>query len=196
MKGEIEVVGEAATGGEALEKVAQLRPHVVLMDVRLSDANGIDCTRQIKESMPEVAVILLTAYENRAYIAQAVRAGVSGYLLKDVSLELLLETVKAARSGGALFKGSLLRTALGSLSEARSRRGYESSTLVGIPTKREQEVLELLVRGFTNKEIGTQLHITELTVKKHMASIAGKLGARNRSEAAVRAIQEGLVPLN
>jgi len=184
------------------------------MDVRMPAMDGIETTRRVKETCPEVAVVMLTMHEHDAYVIDAVRAGAVGYLLKDASRDLLLHTVRAARSGGTLIKSSLLRRALGGhpevgeanelghdpvMEEGNGRGG--GSAKLGPPsmpaprgvTPREMEVLELVALGKTNKEIGQALYIAEVTVKKHVVSIIGKMGAGNRSEAAVRAVRAGMV---
>lgn len=212
--GEVEVVGEASNCSEAVQKVTDLKPDVVLMDVRMPEVDGIEATRRVKEAHPDVAVVMLTMYDHDVYVMEAVRAGAVGYLLKDASRDLLLHTVRAARCGGTLIKTSLLRAALGGRAEGRSQAvepgqwsslsemadrdespAAPSSRMRGLRvlTAREMEVLELLAQGQTNKEIGQALHIGELTVKKHVATIIHKLGASNRSGAAVRAVQAGLV---
>lgn len=223
---EIEVVGEASSAGEALQAVEQLRPDVVLMDIRMPDMDGLEATRRIKESHAEVAVVMLTIYDHDAYVIEAVKAGAVGYLMKDASRELLVYTLKAARSGGALVKSSLLRAAMDRFGEGRMDRfgeGREEDGGPGQPpvrpgspirgpgapapalptpfsrgtpkglTPRELEVVGLVAQGKTNKEIGQALHIAELTVKKHVASILDKLGVRNRSGAAAWAVQAGLL---
>jgi DNA-binding NarL/FixJ family response regulator len=211
---EIEVVGEAGNGAEAVQKAGDLKPQVVLMDVRMPEIDGIEATRRIKAAYPDTAVVMLTMYDHDVYVIEAVRAGATGYILKDASRELLLHTVKAARSGGSLIKSTLLLTALGGPAPERNRSPEldqpvqvgdveegakpEEHGLPPIPnhkglTNREMEVLELLTQGKTNKEIGQVLWITELTVKKHVASIIAKLHASNRSDAAVRAVRGGLL---
>ncbi|MBI4235894.1 MAG: response regulator transcription factor [Chloroflexi bacterium] len=209
----LELVGEAVTGAEAVEKATELEPDVVLMDVRMPVMDGIEATRRIKEAHPALAVVMLTLYEHDRYVIEAVRAGASGYLLKDASRDLLVHTIGAAHTGVTLVKSSLLRRALehgwgGSLSgdEAAETEGVGAEGRLGPPnagmashanapglTRRELEVLDLLAQGKTNKGIGQALWITEMTVKKHVASVIAKLGASNRSDAAVRAVRSGLV---
>ena len=212
---EVEVVGEASNCVEAVQRVADLKPDVVLMDVRMPEVDGIEATRRVKEAHPDVAVVMLTMFDHDLYVMEAVRAGAVGYLLKDTSRDLLLHTVRAARCGGTLIKSSLLRTALsgrvggrcpapepgqassllnmGEGGKVPSAPSYPPMRALSGLTAREMEVLELLAQGQTNKEIGQALHIGELTVKKHVATIIHKLGAPNRSAAAVRAVQSGLV---
>lgn len=193
---DIEVVAEAGDGLEALEKVKEYRPQVVLMDLRMPNLNGIEATRRIKSQLPSTSVIVLTIYDNDAYVVDAVRAGAGGYLLKDASKELLIHTIRAVNSGGMLIKTSLLREAMLSLSDAAGDRLKEKpgdSTALDELTPREREVLRLVIRGRSNKEIGQALIISEDTAKKHVQTIMLKLGVSDRTQAAVKAVRAGLV---
>ncbi len=212
---DLEIIGDACDGSEAIQKADSLGPDVVLMDIRMPDMDGVETTCQIKKQHPEIAIIMLTMYEHDAYIIKAVRAGAVGYLLKDASRDLLLHTVKAARSGGTLIKSSLLQVALRELPDGKSEGKSESlvTTLeknqsteerpgkscyptMQIPlglTDRELEVLDLLSKGLTNREIAQKLCISELTVKKHVASVINKLGVNNRSGAAVWAVRNNYI---
>jgi len=191
----IEIVGEASDGVEAVAVVAEKKPNVVLMDIRMPNMDGIEATRCIKDEHPSTAVIVLTMYDNDANVIDAVQAGASGYLLKDVSRELLLHTVRTVSSGATLIKTDLLYEAISSLVASRERQQSGVSSTEGLETltPREQEVLKLVVDGRTNKEIGKELGIVEDTVKKRMKSILVKLGATNRASAAVKATRAGLI---
>jgi len=191
----IEIVGEASDGAEAVAIVAEKKPNVVLMDIRMPNMDGIEATRHIKDEHPSTSVIVLTMYGNDAYVIDAVQAGASGYLLKDASRELLLHTVRTVSSGATLIKADLLYEAISSLVASRERQQSGVSTTGDLETltPREQEVLKLVVDGHTNKKIGKQLGIAEDTVKKRMKSILIKLGASNRASAAVKATRAGLI---
>lgn len=197
--GDIAVVGQAGDGLEAVAQVAEHRPQVVLMDLRMPSMDGLEATRRIKREFPETSVIVLTVYEKDAFVVGAVRAGASGYLLKDASRELLIHAIHAAQSGGMLIRSSLLRQAMAQFDEAKD--ADFGLPLPGVGdlepgdplTTREQEVLCLLVEGSTNKEIGQALFMSEDTVKKHVQSIIAKLGTSDRTQAAVRAVRLGLV---
>jgi len=191
----IEIVGEASDGAEAVAVVAEKKPNVVLMDIRMPNMDGIEATRCIKDEHPSTAVIVLTMYDNDANVIDAVQAGASGYLLKDTSRELLLHTVRTVSSGATLIKTDLLYEAISSLVASRERQqsGVSSTEDLETLTPREQEVLKLVVDGRTNKEIGKELGIVEDTVKKRMKSILVKLGATNRASAAVKATRAGLI---
>ena len=192
----LEIVGEACDGLEAVAKVAELEPDVVLMDVVMPNLDGIRATERIKAERPSTVVIMLTIYANDAYVIDAIRAGASGYLLKDVSRDLLIHTIRAATSGGTLIKTSLLSEAISGLigPNGKQRRGDSLSTNDHDElTIREQEVLRLVAEGRTNKEIGRALSIAEDTAKKHVQSIIGKLGASDRTHATLKAARAGLI---
>ena len=192
----VEVVGEASDGAEAVAVVAEKEPNVVLMDIRMPNMDGIEATRRIKDKHPSISVIVLTMYDNDAHVIDAVRAGASGYLLKDTSRELLLHTIRTVSSGATLIKTNLLYEAISSLVTSRNghqKPGVSASEGLEALTGREQEVLELVVDGRTNREIGRELGITEDTVKKHMQSILAKLDATSRTSAIAKATRAGIV---
>ena len=192
----IEVVAEANDGFEAIEKANEHQPDVVLMDLRMPNLDGLEATRRIKRQLPATSVIVLTVYDNNAYIVDAVRAGAGAYLLKDTSKDLLIHTIRAVSSGATLIKTNLLYEAMSSL--VASKNGSQKSgvsTIEGLEalTRREQEVLKLVAAGRTNKGIGKELSIAEYTVKKHMQSIIAKLNASGRTEAAMKATRAGII---
>jgi len=192
----IEVVGEASSGLEAVTRTGELRPNVVLMDIVMPNLDGLEATRRIKKQYPSTAVIMLTIYADKAFVIDAVQAGAGGYLLKDASRDLLCHTIRAVSSGGILIKTSLLREAVATLLDsAMEQQKGATRVLSGMEefTPREQEVLKLLTDGRTNKEIGKELNIAEETVKKHVQTIIAKLGASDRTQAAVKAMRIGLV---
>jgi DNA-binding NarL/FixJ family response regulator len=193
----IEIVGEAGDGAEAVKMVAEKEPNVVLMDIRMPSMDGVQATRRIKQRSPATAVIVLTMYDTDAYVVDAVRAGASGYLLKDAPRELVLDTIRAVNSGASLIKTSLLTEAISSL--VQSQKGYQPVE-EGSPegciehlTAREREVLKLAALGQSNKEIARELSITQDTVKKHMQSILGKLHASSRIQAVIQATRAGII---
>lgn len=196
MAPDIEVVAEAADGFDAIEKAKELKPNVILMDLHMPRMDGLEATRRLKAQVPSSTVIVLTIYDNDAYIVDAVRAGAGGYLLKDTSKDLLIHTIRAVNSGGMLIKSSLLREAVLSLADAklnvqgRGKLGGHSG-LTGL-TARERDVLRLVAGGLSNREIGDALSISEDTSKKHVQVIMGKLGVSDRTQAAVKAVRAGL----
>lgn len=192
---DIEVVGEASDGLEAIDKANEHQPHVVLMDIRMPNLDGLEATRRIKSQLPGVLIIVLTVYDNDAYIIDAVSAGAGGYLMKDASKDLLLHAIRAVNSGGMLIKTSLLREAFISLANATGAQIKEKSsgfTMLDGLTQREREVLQLMVQGQSNKEIGRDLSISQDTAKKHVQAIIAKLGVSDRTQAAVKAVRAGL----
>jgi len=193
---DIEVVAEAGDGLEAIEKAKEHRPHVVLMDLRMPNLDGLTATRRIKSQFASMSVIVVTIYDNDAYVVDAIRAGAGGYLLKDASKDLLLHTIRAVNSGGMLIKTSLLRKAMLDLADAsggQSSRKYVRSKARNGLTAREHAVLHLVIQGQTNKEIGGTLCISEDTAKKHVQSILSKLDVSDRTQAAVKAVRAGIV---
>ena len=194
--GDIEVVGEAANGSEALRMVKELKPDVALMDIAMPIMDGLEATRRIKSQLASTSVIVLTVYDNDAYIVDAVRAGAGGYLLKDASRDLLVHTIRAVNSGGTLIKTSLLRQAILSTADAtgdQSKKKHIDATAPNSLTPRERDVLRLVIEGQSNKEIGRALSISEDTAKKHVQTILSKLGVSDRTQAAVKAVRAGLV---
>ena len=192
----VQIVGEASDGAEAVAMVAEKKPDVVLMDIRMPNMDGVEATRQIKDKYPSTAVIVLTMYDSDAYVIDAVRAGASGYLLKDASRELLLHTIRTVSSGTTLIRTDLLFEAISSLIHPKQAfQETEVSTIQALEelTPREREVLQLVTEGHTNKEIGKELGITEDTVKKHMQSILAKLDTTNRACALAKVTRAGFI---
>ncbi|MBI2863111.1 MAG: response regulator transcription factor [Chloroflexi bacterium] len=189
---ELQVVGEVADGIEVLEVAAALQPNVVLMDVRMPRIDGLEATRQLKAKYPSIAVIMMTSYDDEPLVIDAVQAGAAGYLLKDVSRDLLRHTIKAVASGGILIKGVLLRKAIDSLIRVRQPAAPDGEVVEEL-TLREQEVLKLVAEGSTNKDIADSLSLAEVTVKKHVQSIIAKLRASDRTHAAITGLRIGLI---
>jgi DNA-binding NarL/FixJ family response regulator len=185
---EIEVVGEAASGEEAIHVVAETKPDIVFMDVRMPGMNGIQATRQIRENNPDTKIILFTIDESRASVAEAIQAGVSGYLLKDASVGELINAARQAMAGKAVIHPSLTQAFI------------EEVQLVDRPSSpeaplspREVEILQKIAYGATTKEVADQLGISFHTVKTHLERIFEKLGANDRAQAVAIAIRQGLV---
>jgi DNA-binding NarL/FixJ family response regulator len=194
---DIEVVAEATDGLEAVDKSLETQPDVVLMDLRMPSLDGLEATKRIKSQLSSTAVIVLTIYDNDAYIVDAVRAGAVGYLLKDTTRDLLIHAIRAVTSGGMLVKPSLLREAMASLSNGTTGEHHKgkSGAISHLDdlTRRERDVLRLVVLGRSNKEIGQELSISEDTAKKHVQTIMLKMGVSDRTQAAVKAVRAGLV---
>jgi DNA-binding NarL/FixJ family response regulator len=183
-------VGEATNGAEALRACEQLAPNLVLMDVRMPDMDGLTATAQIKAAYPNVSVIIVTMHENADYLAQALRAGASAYLLKDVGRAQLLDTIQQVFEGGA-FLNSKVMTQL--LTKMFRPQGQDAGMPLETLTARERDVLQLIVQGKTNREIAAALVVSPGTVKQHVEHILSKMGVSDRTQAAVRALQLGLV---
>jgi DNA-binding NarL/FixJ family response regulator len=189
---DIDVVGEAVDGLDAVQSVARCRPHVVLMDVRMPRMDGIEATRQIC-SMPDAPrVLVLTTFDLDTYVYSALRAGASGFLLKDAPPEQLIEAVDVVARGDALLAPSITRLLI---DEVARRPALDPAEVRGLDdlTEREHEVLILVARGLSNSEIAERLYLGEATVKTHVGRVLGKLGIRDRVQAVVLAYESGLI---
>ncbi|MFI6458038.1 response regulator [Streptosporangium amethystogenes] len=188
---DIEVVGEAADGREAVARTAELRPDVVLMDVRMPVMDGLAATREIMESTgPTPRILILTTFDLDDYVYEALRAGASGFLLKDASAQQLAEAVRVLAAGEALLAPSVTRRLIAEFARVGPRR--PRARLDDI-TERETEVLALIARGRSNQEIAAELILSEQTVKTHVGRILAKLNLRDRAQAIVHAYETGLV---
>ncbi|HZF59740.1 MAG TPA: response regulator transcription factor [Rubrobacter sp.] len=181
---DIQVVGEASDGREALEMARELVPDVVLMDLLMPVMDGIAATEEIRRALPEVEVIALTSVLEDASVTDAIRAGAIGYLLKDTNVEELHRAVRGAAEG---------RVQLAPEAAARLMREVRAPESPEALTARETEVLELLARGHANKQIASSLYVSEKTVKAHVSAILKKLGVQSRTQAALHAVETGLV---
>ena len=187
----IEVVAEASNGEEALAQAKRYRPDVILMDVRMPVLDGVAATRRIGEAMPECRVILLTTFDDDEYVFEGLRAGAVGYLLKDVPSPKLLEAIEAAARGDSFLQPSVAAKVVAEFTRLSDRPA--PSPLVEPLSGRELEIMALVATGASNKEIAAQLFIAEGTVKNHVTNILGKLGVRDRTQAALKARELGLV---
>ena len=189
---DLEVVGEAADGAAAVELVEQVRPDVVLMDVRMPVVDGIEGSRRVLAASPQTKVVILTTFGEDEYLEGALRAGVSGFLLKVSPPEQLIEAVRAVAAGGGLLDPSVTLRVIESFAAAPPGR-VQRSALLDTLTAREKDVLALLARGLSNAEIAADLYLGEATVKTHVSSLLMKLGLRDRVQAVVAAYETGLV---
>jgi DNA-binding NarL/FixJ family response regulator len=190
----IRVVGEASNGAEAVERARQMRPDVVLMDVRMPKLDGVAATRRVREMCPDVQVIILTTFDDDEYVFDGLRAGAVGYLLKDVPSEQLAEAIRAAARGEAFIQPSVTRKVVAEftrLAEREHRR--REQPLVEPLSARELEVLALLAEGLSNQEIANRLTIAPGTVKNHVSNVLSKLSVRDRTQAILRAQEIGLL---
>ncbi|MET9057152.1 response regulator transcription factor [Streptomyces antibioticus] len=191
---DIEVVGEAVNGREAVERVRELSPDVVLMDIRMPELNGIEATREIVAADGSAKVLVLTTFDLDEYVYQALRAGASGFLLKDASARQLADGVRVVASGEALLAPSVTRRLITEFSKlAEVPRLAPAQASYGDLTERETEVLVLIAHGLSNVEIAGRLVVAESTIKTHVSRILVKLGLRDRTQAAVFAYEARLV---
>ena len=192
---DIEVVGEAVNGREAVDRVRELAPDVVLMDIRMPELNGIEATREIIAANSTAKVLVLTTFDLDEYVYQALRAGASGFLLKDASARQLADGVRVVASGEALLAPSVTKRLITEFSKlSDSPRPMQSAMAAyGDLTERETEVLVLIAQGLSNAEIAEQLVVAESTIKTHVSRILVKLGLRDRTQAAVFAYEARLV---
>ncbi|HVN52905.1 MAG TPA: response regulator transcription factor [Anaerolineaceae bacterium] len=201
---DIEVIGQAADGCEALQKVEETHPDVVLMDVRMPVMDGIVATRELSLRFPEIGVIILTTFENDEFVFEGLKAGARGYLLKDISSEEMAQAVRTVAAGKALIQPSVTRKVLMEFSRLASASSTSPSDAGRLPdtkhsslpeplTSREREVLRALARGFSNREIAQELFITEGTVKNHVSNLFAKLEVRDRTQAVLKAQELGIL---
>jgi DNA-binding NarL/FixJ family response regulator len=189
---DLEVVGEAADGHEALTQAAALRPDVVLMDIRMPRMDGVEATSRLTASPSSPRVLILTTYDLDEYVFGALRAGASGFLLKDASRDRLLEAIRVVHAGEALLSPSITRRLIEDYA-SRTEPLRPPAKLSADLTPRERETLLLVARGLSNPEIAAHLVVTEATVKSHIGSMFAKLQLRDRAQAVVFAYENGFV---
>lgn len=189
---DFELAGEAATGTEVLERVAELEPDIVLMDLHMPVLNGIEATRRIKELHPAVKVIVLTSFSDHDHVLPAVKAGARGYLLKDIEPDELAKAIRRVHAGKVEVHPEVAGLLMESIAEPGGAAPEKAATPFDELTAREREVLRLIASGLSNKEIAEALHIAEKTVKTHVSHVLAKLGLTDRTQAAILAVKHGL----
>lgn len=182
---EIQVIGTAYSGEEAIEKANKLKPDIILMDIRMPGIDGIEATKIIKSNNPSIQIIAISVYEEDELVIQMFQAGAVGYILKDISLENLVKAIKNVYKGNTMINPGVSRKLVRMLTEDKN-----TDTVL---TPREVEILRELARGKSNKEIGEKLYLSESTVKTHISHIFQKIGVRSRSEAIIYAVKKGLI---
>ena len=200
---DMEVVGEASTGSEALQKSRSLRPDLVLMDVEMPEMDGLSATRQLKEELPTISVLVLTSHDNPDYLLEAVQAGAAGFLLKESALQQVASAIRTVMNGEPLLDQALAVQLLRRLSPQMEAAGSDESQrneelrskVLEALTDRELQILDLLSSGMSNQQIAQQLFLSLSTVKTHVHRIISKLEVSDRTQAAVRAIKLGLVTI-
>lgn len=194
---DIDAVGEARDGNEAIAKARELHPDVVLMDIRMPHLNGIEATRVIREdpALASTHVLILTTFDQDEYVYDALAAGASGFLLKDSDPDEIAAAVRVVAAGDALIQPSITRRLVETFVQSRPHRsfGISSGLVLSALTDREREILRLVARGLSNEEIGAELFISPATVKTHLARIMSKLDAHDRAQLVVIAYESGLV---
>ena len=191
----MEVVGEAGDGAEAVEAVRRLRPDVALMDIRMPRLDGVAATRALlRGAVPiQTRILILTTFHLDDYVTESLRAGASGFLLKEATGDQLVEAVRVVSSGDAMLAPSVTRRLLERMSEDSAEGTDDGREIRDLLSAREVDVLLLVARGLSNAEIGAKLHLAETTVKSHVQSMLAKLGVRDRLQAAIAAYDSGLV---
>jgi DNA-binding NarL/FixJ family response regulator len=192
---DIELVGQASDGTEAVEKAAESLPDVVLMDIRMPRSNGIEACRAMKEAAPSAKIVILTISDEEEDLFEAIRAGASGYLLKDIPLDEVADTVRAVHGGQSLINPSMAGKLLTEFATLAKRDDEERAQELPAPrlTEREMQVLKLVARGMNNRDIAKELFISENTVKNHVRNILEKLQIHSRMEAVMVAVREKLI---
>ena len=191
LSGDIEVVAEAADGDEAVAVIRRTRPDVVLLDVRMPRKNGVEVLRDLHALADAPPAILLTTFDDDEVLLDGVKAGAKGYLLKDVSLEVLTEAVQTVAAGGTVIRPAVTEHVLRGL--RHTPRDFEALSPPDPLTRREVEILRLMAGGYSNKEIAEALGTAEGTVKNHASSILSKLGVRDRTRAVLKALEQGFI---
>lgn len=187
-----EILGEAADGEEAVRLAGQLRPDVILMDVSMPEMDGVDATRKITSEHPDVRVIMLTMHNDGEVVDRALKAGATGYLVKDCTIEQIATAVRMAADGETAMSRDLALSMLSEVKRIDSKGPREEERII---TKREEEVLQLIADGCSTPEVAARLYISQKTVKNHLASIYEKLDARDRTQAVLQAVRMGIVHL-
>jgi DNA-binding NarL/FixJ family response regulator len=192
---DIDVVGEASDGAEAIEKAEETTPDVVLMDVRMPKRSGIEATRVIKDMLPSAKILMLTISDEEADLYEAIKAGASGYLLKEISIDEVAGAVRQVHAGQSLISPSMASKLLNEFAAMVKRRDERTQVPGPRLTERELEVLRLVAKGMNNRDIGRELFISENTVKNHVRNILEKLHLHSRMEAVVYAVREKLLDI-
>jgi two-component system response regulator NreC len=190
---DIEVVGEAADGREAVRLATQLSPDLVVMDVSMPLLNGIEATRQIRRDCPKVSILILTVHESEEYVAQLLAAGADGYIIKRAAGDELISAIRAVNQGEAFLYPSVARVVIEDY--VRRLKEGEGLGVQDVLTDREREVLQLIAEGYTNREIADLLHVSIKTVQNHRSKIMNKLDLHDRGELIKYAIQQGIIHL-
>ena len=186
---DFQVIGAAQDGAEAVELAAQKQPDLILMDLKMPIMNGIEATREIHTTFPNIKILVLTTYDDDEWVFDAIRAGAAGYLLKDTPRQKIVEAIRGTVEGKSFLDPAIAGKLL---NQVASKQTQPTSILTGKLTERELDVLRLIAKGINNSDIAVRLHLSEGTVRNHVSAILEKLGVSDRTQAAVIAIQHGL----
>jgi DNA-binding NarL/FixJ family response regulator len=184
----VEVIGQAIDGSDAVKQAVKLKPDVVLMDIKMPNTDGIEATRQIMEAVPGAKILILTTFETDSQVIQALKAGASGYVLKDSSVAAIVSSIVAVMSGERVMASAVANRVLEMLTGSTTPKEFYDGL-----TNREVEILKLLASGMANKQIAYRLKISEKTVRNHVSNTYEKLGIYDRSQAVLYAVRKGLV---
>jgi len=186
---QLEVVGEAGDGEEAVQMASQLKPDVIIMDISMPKLNGIEATKQIKALQPSATILILTAYDYEQYIFPLLEAGAAGYLLKDISSRELVNAIETVYKGEAVLHPAVARKVMQRLRQAKAEPSGERA--LDLLSKREITILKMAASGMSNGDIAEKLHLSARTVESHLGSIFNKLGVGSRTEAVIKAMKKG-----
>ena len=189
LEADMDVVALAQDGAEAVELAAKHQPELILMDLKMPGVNGVEATRQIKAQHPDMKILVLTTFDDDEWVFDAVRAGATGYLLKDTPREKVLDAIRGTFAGKSFVDPMVAGKLMG---QVASQQEQPASLITSKLTEREEEVLGLIARGFTNPEIAKELFLSEGTVRNHVSAIFAKLDVNDRTQAAILAIKHGL----
>ncbi len=194
LQDDIQVVGEAADGMEALRAIRRLHPNVVLMDIHMPVVDGIALTQQITHDMPETAVIMLTMYHDQQHIVQAMKSGARGYLLKNSPICEVAQAIRTVHAGGTLVEPEMTGAIVSELRRLSERSPKKGQHVIDLLTEKELEIVRYVAAGMSNKEIADKLVYSEKTVKNYLSNIFQKLNIRDRTQAAILALRQGILP--
>ncbi len=193
LAGHINIVGEASDGQEALEEIPKCQPDVVLMDIRMPRLDGIEAMKKMQELRIDTPVIILTTFDDHELVLNGIRAGARGFLLKDVSLESLVEAIETVKNGETLIQPAVTERVLKGFTELKGDSKVEKEPVQEPLTQREIEILRLMAGGYSNKEISRAIFKSEGTIKNHVSNILAKLNVRDRTRAVLKALELGLI---